>query len=315
MPDLRAQDVLWKSNHQLAALERKLVRGIPPQRRPLVFICLCPRSGSTVLSQVLVRTGCFNYISNTLARFWHAPYIGGIIEKELGIKADYAAVSLKSDFGLTERPAAPHEFGYFWERWFPNTLATAASPVQLRRIDRRLLKAEVNALMSLSPLPLFFKSGLACMNIRYLSELFPRARFVLIKRRHPYIAQSIYKCRVKRFGRPDEWWSIKPRNYRRLMKMDCYGQIAGQIIETYREMEEDLQGLPARKVLRLDYEDFCRDPQAQVKKIFKLIDTPPRRGWQTYVSKRLTINNRRTLPAEEFQRLKDALEQYTDGAA
>lgn len=310
MRDLHAQDVLWKSNQQLAALERKLVRGIPPQRRPLAFICLCPRSGSTVLSQVLVRTGNFNYISNTLARFWHAPYIGGILEKELDVKSAYASVSLKSEFGLTDQPAAPHEFGYFWERWFPNTLATAASPTQIKRIDRSLLKAEINALLSLTPKPLFIKSGLACMNIKFLASVFPQARFILIKRRYPYIAQSIYKCRIKRYGQPNEWWSIKPRNYRRLMKLNCYEQIAGQIIETYNEMEEELDSIPSRQVMRLDYEDFCRRPEEYVKRIFALLKVKPRRGWQNYVPKRLTMNNRRSIPEQEFRLLEAALKEY-----
>ena len=299
-------------NQELSALERKLVRNIKPQCRPIVFICLCPRSGSTVLSQVLARTGCFNYISNALAKFWHAPYIGGIIEKELNVKADYARVSLSSQFGISEQPVDPHEFGYFWERWFPNTLATASSPRQLQKVDQFFLKKEIHALLSLSPDPLLIKSGLACMNIRFLAKLFPLSYFVLIKRRYPYIAQSLYKCRIRRNGRPDQWWSIKPLNYRSLQRLDCYQQIAGQIIETYREMEEQLQTVPGQRILRLDYENVCRQPVAQVRKIFELIKVKPRSGWQKHVPKRLTINNRRTLSLKEFQRLQDALDDYAD---
>ncbi|MBZ0167227.1 MAG: sulfotransferase, partial [Candidatus Omnitrophica bacterium] len=314
-PDRLAQDVLWKSNQELAILEKKLVRGIKPRRTPIVFICLCPRSGSTVLSQVLARTGGFNYISNTLARFWNAPYIGGILERELNVKADYARISLNSEFGISDQPMDPHEFGYFWERWFPNTLATMSNAGQLKKVDQKLLRQEIHALLSLSEQPLLIKSGLACMNIGFLAKLFPQSYFVVIKRKYPYIAQSLYKCRVRRYGRAGTWWSIKPRNYRTLMRKDCYQQIAGQIIETYRDMDEQLQTIPARKVLRLDYEEFCREPGRHIKAVFKLIKTQPPKGWQAHVPKSLTINNRRTLPLKEFQRLRAALADYAETQA
>ena len=51
--------------------------------RPIVFVLGAPRSGTTLLTQWLAASGHFGVPSNLLARFYEAPYIGGLVQRLL----------------------------------------------------------------------------------------------------------------------------------------------------------------------------------------------------------------------------------------
>lgn len=86
---------------------------------PIIFVVGPPRSGTTMLTQVLAYALKTGYITNIAARFWHAPTIG--VRLSQVVLGDDPAGSLLglffySEGGRTIRGGGIHEFGYFWKR-------------------------------------------------------------------------------------------------------------------------------------------------------------------------------------------------------
>ena len=103
----------------LAQCEKGLL-GLPPMRSepdPPVFIIGPPRSGTTLLFQVLIARYTFGYFSNWMAQFPESPIAAAWLYRRLwptsGVPQDYASVS-----GETQGNSGPNESGSFWYRWF-----------------------------------------------------------------------------------------------------------------------------------------------------------------------------------------------------
>ena len=105
-------------NDALAPLEQALIEEFEAPTEPLVFIVGAPRSGTTLLTQLLISQYEIGYVSNLIARFWKAPYLGLLLAKEIRDPDRPPDVGFSSDRGFTSGYEGPHEFGYFWRRWF-----------------------------------------------------------------------------------------------------------------------------------------------------------------------------------------------------
>ena len=307
-PNVYVENLLHDMNASIRPLEKLSTGKFNKSDLALIFICYCPRSGSTVLAQTMARTGCFNYVSNFMARFWQAPYIGGIIERELNLRDHPMDVSLESEYGVTKSHLDPHEFGFFWNYWLPISSTTLANPKLFTPAQRKGLQNEINAMLHLYHKPFFFKSGIPGINAGLMQELFPNAYFIIMKRKYEYIAQSIYQGRKNYFNDINEWWSIKPSAYHKLSQKDVPSQIAGQIIETYRDIENQLAG--NKNVMEVWYENFCAHPRSTINKIFKLLAYEPTGNWDKYIPKRLESSNTISISKTEFSRLKNAIDRY-----
>ena len=86
-------------------------------RLPLVYIVGVPRSGTTLLSQMLCGYLPVGYINNLIARFWLKPSVGIRLSKTVLGEEARRHITLRSTHGTTEGASSPHEFGYFWRHW------------------------------------------------------------------------------------------------------------------------------------------------------------------------------------------------------
>lgn len=205
--------LLVRANHALEELEKQLVADRPASTQRTLVICHPPRCGSTLLAQLLARTRAFNYVTNFQARFWEAPYLAGLIEKRVGIRHMPFPEVIRSDYGVTEAPLEPHEFGFFWSRWLNfvgETHRVAPGLMSSERIEG--LRTELNALRSLYEMPFLIKNGVVGINVEFFVSLVPESVFVVLRRDPLFIAQSIYRARVQRYGDPSVYWSIRPSN-------------------------------------------------------------------------------------------------------
>lgn len=84
-------------------------------KHPFIFVFGLPRSGTTLLTQLLASTLNLGFINNFVARFWLAPVTG--IRLARSLKLESQANSFRSEFGATAGLGDIHEFGYFWRHW------------------------------------------------------------------------------------------------------------------------------------------------------------------------------------------------------
>lgn len=251
---------LKKFNDALAGLEKEYITAQETSDQPVVFVCGAPRSGTTLLTQVLAKTGLFNYVTNFVARFWRVPFVGLYLEKLMGIRNMNTEHTFGSHLGRTLGILGPHEFTYFWEYWLkPHRKHEVFSEAKLNEIDVEGFKKEINAMINIYGKPIVFKNMLLFANPGLMHKIFPNSYFVVIKRDILLNALSIYNARKHYYGNENEWFSTRPANYEHLKKQPVEVQIVGQIKGIYDEIAKQSKTFSER-IITTTYEELCNDP-------------------------------------------------------
>lgn len=267
-PDPDGQRVLFETNRQLQPLEISyFARAASIPDPELVLISYVPRSGSTLLSQLLAATGRFNYVSNFQARFWLAPYIGGMLERIVSPR-DYQSIALTSNYGLTTSSVSPSEFSYFWKHWLhlDDSPTDTLTDTQWSQVDIEELRLQLRLIGSLHAGPLMFKKEWLGMNAgRFLQE-FPTARVIHVRRNPCDVASSIHRARTEVYADVDHWWAGRPSNISELRELPWPEQIAGQIHGILRDIDRWRRQFPDR-FLTVDYETLVSTSEPTLQEI------------------------------------------------
>lgn len=315
--DEHLEAVIGRMNESLYELEVELVQEFDTPQFPVVFIGGIQRSGTTLVIQLM--RACFEigYISNLTARFWKAPYIGALLMRELTQKEQARKVSFESELGATYGYDGSHEFGFFWQRWFPYNVSHQPLARDVDEIDYSLLRKELSALESVFASPMAFKNPIVfSLNITLLASILPTALFIICRRDPIYVAQSTLLARLEYFGRKDKWFSVKPTEYIVLKDLPYDLQIAGQIFYTERQIRQSLAEIAQERFLIINYSDLCRDPQHEVRRISEFV---AKAGFVLQASEsehqpiRFENRNQLRITEEEFQRLEKALSEFESG--
>ena len=239
--DENFEQMLMQMNKALLPVEDRLLPQLEgTELPPVVFFCYAPRTGSSMISQYLARTGAFSYVSNITARFWEAPYMALRLEQQLNLRdpENYADKPIKSKFGVTSLPADPHEFGFFWRKILTTGAHDRVEPELANPDTASYLKRKINAMRSVFDKPFFFKNGLAGYNSRYLKSVFPDARFIVITRHPFFIAQSLYLARKTLYKDTSHWCSLRPAALTDIISgaENEFDEIALQIKHIYKDI-------------------------------------------------------------------------------
>ncbi len=306
--DPEQEQQLKNLNALLAPLEEGLISTFDKLRFPVVFIVGAPRSGTTLLAQILSQTALFSYVSNFVARFWMAPYIGTLIEDSLGIHKSESHEPFVSRFGVTKSWTGPHEFGYFWSRWFHFNETHKLTIRALGEIDRHTLLKELAAIESVYNKPLFFKNLTCGLQMAFLGELIEKSLFVLCHRHPVYNMQSLMMARKSIFGDRHHWCSLRPKEYPELLSLSPYEQVAGQVYYTLKDVEANSSSLGPDRFLEIRYEDLCSQPRVELNKI---LDVLRKHGVSINpkpdaIPEQFNSTNNQRVSDEEFQQLYSA---------
>ena len=237
-------------------------------RHPLIFIMGCARSGSTLLLQYLASLNKFCYPTNLLSRFYYAPYAGALIQKMLYdlddkqelLKFDNESSEYHSSLGKTKGMLSPHEFWYYWRRFFKFGEIQKLSDTEIESAAWEKFINGLNALQYVNDKPLVLKGMMLNWHIPVLAAKIPQAYFIYVKRNLLYNAQSLLQARKNFFGSYDKWYSFKPPEYSQIKKKHFIEQAADQVYYTNLAIEKGLAEINQSRYLILDYEKFCKMP-------------------------------------------------------
>jgi hypothetical protein len=229
---------------------------------PLIYVVGLPRSGTTLLSQLISRYLRVGYINNLIARFWLNPVAGIRLSQAVFGTDIRERIDLVSRHGVTADPWGPHEFGYFWRYWLQldGSPTHKLLPELLDRIDRALLRQVLDRMAGAFDAPIVFKNIICGLQAKFLSDLRPDTLFVLIERDPKAVAVSLLRSRKERYGDDSVWWSLKPSTYAEIRAITSpEDQIERQIFDGARDLHEEL-AKPGVNSIRLTYEALCSDP-------------------------------------------------------
>lgn len=270
-----------------------------------IFIIGPPRSGSTILYQLLTQNLNCLYIDNLACPFYRNMQFGIWLSRKVFNEKRHN--SFDSKYGNTSSLHAPSECQSFWYRWFPkDNDFVDYDDVSVEKIDdmQKVLFSVMNKYES----DIVFKNLSCGQRIRVLYKAFPNARFVTIKREPIYTIQSLLMARKKLGLKGDAWWSVKTQNYRSLQKLPLHEKLVSQVYYTEKQIEEDLKVLPEANSIKINYLEFSD----RFDELLTFLGGGSRKRVNI---ENFTFKNKKILSDTEFEELETLIGEYDWGKA
>jgi hypothetical protein len=233
--------------------------------RPVVFVLGLPRSGTSLVYQYIVHRLEVAHWTTGVADHPQAPVVTTFLEKRRRPnRSDF-----RSQYAGVEGGTALREPGLLWSRFFDVELPTPSEGV--RPDDARRLRNLVAATQRLfGGAPFVDNDVKHILRIDALAKIFPESLFLCVRRRIHDTALSILRARIATPD-PTQWWSVRPPNWEGLRALPLEEQVAAQVLGLRRQLGADLAAVPNGRVLQLDYEHFCREPDATLGPLRRML--------------------------------------------
>lgn len=260
---------LEKLNHSLVSLNENLEIS-KKSDFPILLVLGAPRSGTTLLTQMLCSRLDVGYPSNLMARFYNVPLVGARLHKLL-INKSYSQIDhFYSTHGVTERLEEPHEFGYFWSKYL-TTQNNTHEPDNTRKLDTELLSKELQSINGVFQKPTIYKCLLGAYFVPALLAI-ENIFILVIERNIKDLQNSILKVREERLGSSEKWWSLRPKDYSRLSKLEPQQQVKRQIESIYSSIHSGLKSTKSEDFLYIDYSFLANRPEKVLDQIISKVE-------------------------------------------
>lgn len=295
------------NNRLLRFFESLLIRNIEDTTiYPPIFIVGAPRTGSTLLFQLLIKKYRFAYLNNLQSFFWRTPalfmFLTGNMTHKRAVKFE-----LRSKYGYIPGIFSPSEGGALFRYWFGED---DLSFLQVEK-NKPLIRKTIGYISSFASAPFLSKNLYNSMRIQNIFSVFPNALFIWIRRDPRYTSQSLIKMRRALYGSDKRWASVKPHNYNELLLYEPFEQVVRQIKEIEDEIEEKLKKRSIKEHLSIHYEDLCKYPSRELLRIWKKYKKLYGFELEELSASDFNIiaSERCLLPTNEWQRLVETVEK------
>jgi len=235
---------------------------LPPPRP--VFIIGPPRSGTTLLYELLAMRFGFAFFSNAAHRLPRTPVAATRLFHS-AIRAWRG--TYRSDFGRLRGWGAPCEAGWIWDRWMSGFEAMDGDDIDPDAADE--LRHTVAAIADALGGPFLSKNVVHSVRMRALDRVFPDAVFIALRRNERDTIRSIYRLRQRRLGEADlsQWLSVRPRGWESHRHAAPVEQIAAQVFGVQCDIARDALAIGPARLLSVEYESLAADPRRQLERI------------------------------------------------
>lgn len=258
------KNILQKSHRLLSVFDFFYIHKEVEYEHPPVFIIGPPRSGTSLLYQVMTQAFQFAYLPNLANMFYQCPITATKISKTLF--RNYKS-TFRSSHGNENGIFSPSEAGNVWNRWFPHEKKDGFNYTDSDYLTSQS-KLEINRMvMNISKIfdaPFLSKNVKMSVRLPALQRIFPDAKFVQIKRNPVDVAASLLQIRRKK---NINWWSAMPSSIELLHDLPEIESVVGQVFGIEDDIKRDLSLLPLAQQLVLTYDDLCSDTHSVVSKI------------------------------------------------
>jgi hypothetical protein len=288
--------------------EQRKYRAASSPLQPLLFICGAPRTGTTLVEQVLIRYLPFAFINNLTSVFPRAPLTANRIVRPRPREREG---SFHNFYGKTIGFAAPNDALHLWDRWLGSDrtkVRTSLSPSEQQDMRRFF-----GALEQLYSKPILAKNNNlnACASL--VADVFERAFFICMNRDPRYLAQSQLRARLDIHGRSDVPYGLAlqpdPESASRAVVED----ICRQVLYHQQLAREQQERIGPERFWIVDYEAFCRNPSVLVEAVANKVLGQPCPDDARQLSP-FTISNSVRIDPAQFHEIETTLERLVSSA-
>lgn len=290
-----------------------------------VFIQGNPRSGTTLLYNLLARTECFNFVTA-----YHVINYDEILFNHLNLKENQAKEGLNrhlETLGIRSRmfdeievsSDMPEEYGFVLKNsgyWYK------LSSKSLARFMEMCKKVQY---ISGRHSQLLLKSPLDFPNFMFLKSTFPGAKFVFIHRNPIHMINSLLKAVRHSLASVNPVYALIIKDYAKLfnqpMRLFLYRFIVSShfslglriltryYASTFKYFLKNIGSLPESDYISFRYEDLCDEPEVNMVKIEEFLGIEP----SVSLNYREAIKPRRVELLEEVKRKQGSiLDRFED---
>ncbi|MBD3224737.1 MAG: hypothetical protein GF313_08405 [Caldithrix sp.] len=262
----QTENFLQHLNRSLQAAEQELYTDDLGIEHPFIFVFGLPRSGTTLMTQLIAHSLDVGFINNFEARFWLAPLHGIRLFKS--IYGDQRQTDFHSDYARTSELSDIHEFGYFWRYWLQKE--TFEGVTRCKEMEPNInwagLKKTLANMQQEFGKPMIFKNIFGSYHLKTMQDILSKVLYVYIERDPLDAAVSILQARKKYYTDLNTWWSYMPIEYEQLRDKDYYTQIAGQVYYLKRFYDREIKNNDLN-VVRVSYQSLTGSPHQVFKQI------------------------------------------------
>ena len=248
----------------LKPLERRLIQKAYQHTYPPIFIIGPPRSGSTLLYQLVARRYRVCYFSNFMMHFPAATLSTARLSSlwmDCSPPDGYTSV-----YGETPGLQGPNQGKAFWDLWlqaFPHDI----DPDTVSIATKDLIKNTVLGLQEVFHAPFINKWPPNSLRLRLLAEIFPDAVFIKITRNPEKVFASILRARRAICQGESGWFSVEPQGRESILRDDPMKQIQWQADKIEGAIDRDSAIIGGDRFITISYEGLVEDPKLMLDKI------------------------------------------------
>ncbi|WP_417462994.1 sulfotransferase [Kordiimonas sp.] len=229
----------------------------------ICFIIGPPRSGTTLLFELLTTEFECAYFSNIAQRLYRCPVAATWLDKS-AIKGRTG--SFDSAYGQLSGHAAPSENGRIWRYWMPG-----ASPyfAEGDGLEIKEMRQKIAGLCRILGSPMIVKYLHFQSEIPRIIECFPNAVFIHIERDWAENVRSILRARQKLNPNSHrQWFSTRPEGWEKYVDCDPVIQACAQVALCHAESQKNIP--VSDKTIHIQYEELCEEQGASLQKVENL---------------------------------------------
>ena len=240
---------------------------------PPVLIVGPPRSGTTLLFQLMVQQLDVAYLSNAHHALFGAP---SLLERLVPRRMRVPPAGQDSSFGHVKGIWAPSEAGNFWYRFFPMK-PHHVSPEEFPDRARARLRSAVAAFTRASGRPMVSKNVMCSVRIEAISSAIPEMRYIIVTRDIVDVATSLLAARLAVHGSIDRWLSVEPQDIDRIAVLPPEHQVVEQVLSVQAAMQVARSSLPADRFVDVGYRALASNPAAELSRLANSLEVGFRR--------------------------------------
>ncbi len=246
----------------LERAERRLYARAEPPKKPIILVGGAPRSGTTILEQVLGLGLPVTYVNNLTAVFPRSPIMGN---RMFGRLLRKPRAGFDNFYGRTVGFGGRNDGLHLWDRWLGND--RYRPPTRMDPAIAADMRNFFGAFEAAFGGPILNKNNALAVCADVIAGALPTAHFVCIRREPLYAVQSILGTREFIQGRREGPYGVGDPSYVARPGADPIEEVCAQVLFHDRRLEEHARNLGPERFWVVDYEEFCRAPSAVVERV------------------------------------------------
>lgn len=236
--------------------ERRRVRAAAEPSRPIVLIVGSPRSGSTLLYQVLTAHLSVSYPTNLTELFAQSPITATARFARFARRKHFYA----SYYGQTASFGSPSDAFSLWNRWLGTDRYHA--PDMVDEPTGAGMRSFFGAWETAFEAPFLNKNNRNTFAVSLLARQLPTSRFIVCRRDPVFTAQSLVEARENVQGDRSIGWGLAATAG--LDGKDHLVAVAEQVSAIESTLEQQLASVPADRIFEVEYRKLCAEPASVV---------------------------------------------------